>query len=281
MDKKFLSRMYPIRLSRNRWKIPLLAEHFCSSACPSKKCKSRYVKTQVKLSIFDTINPISVDGLLCNADRVVVPDSYFKLLIHFPLSNVFEVVVSTPDGMGFTLKNLLYSVKNLYEYIYEEEERTATPQIYELKKLCTDCGNKDLTKHLINVNKQDINLDDCCSICWSEYVIPENDNSGVCKLDCGHGFHCECITKWLEVSGTCPMCRKSVFGCESCKGSGIVYYTFTGVVIPIEERGTLPFRNPTFGIFGIHSYDFEHLLIDNILYDKASKELYIDIIAEI
>jgi hypothetical protein len=27
------------------------------------------------------------------------------------------------------------------------------------------------------------------------------------KLDCGHGFHIQCIKKWLAQKNTCPVCK--------------------------------------------------------------------------
>ncbi|NXT68705.1 DZIP3 ligase, partial [Chaetops frenatus] len=44
--------------------------------------------------------------------------------------------------------------------------------------------------------------DDPCTICHEEL----GGNS--CELECGHGFHRECIRTWLqEHSSTCPICR--------------------------------------------------------------------------
>lgn len=42
-----------------------------------------------------------------------------------------------------------------------------------------------------------------CSICQEEYEA--DDDIG--KLDCGHGFHIECIRHWLAHKNTCPVCK--------------------------------------------------------------------------
>jgi hypothetical protein len=54
-----------------------------------------------------------------------------------------------------------------------------------------------------------------CSICMTEMESTEK----LCKLGCGHTYHCDCISKWLkmplsdygrEIKGVCAMCRAPV-----------------------------------------------------------------------
>jgi len=238
--------------------------------------------TNINISTFNINNPQGDMGELYNYNTKVILDNSFVVSVYFPLSNVFEVIISTPnENEGFTLKELLYSIKNLYELIYEGEEETATPQIYNLKKFCTTCGNKDLSKYIIDI---DINnteeLDECC-ICFSneyENIVSENNYRPI-KLKCKHTYHDNCIRTWLKTSGTCPICRNNIFECNNCDGSGVIYYSFTGTVIPLEERGNILNRNHSNGIFGIHSYDLEDLIINDLFYDRIKKRLYMSIIA--
>ena len=46
-----------------------------------------------------------------------------------------------------------------------------------------------------------------CAIC----LLDMNANNGeiIDSLNCGHSFHCDCIHPWLDVSDTCPSCRRS------------------------------------------------------------------------
>ncbi|XP_028902372.1 E3 ubiquitin-protein ligase TTC3 isoform X1 [Ornithorhynchus anatinus] len=47
--------------------------------------------------------------------------------------------------------------------------------------------------------------EDPCIICHDEL------NQGVlCKLECGHQFHKQCIDPWLKEQNTCPTCRKHI-----------------------------------------------------------------------
>lgn len=41
-----------------------------------------------------------------------------------------------------------------------------------------------------------------CSICFEK--INKND---IEKTSCSHYYHSECIEKWLDKKGTCPLCR--------------------------------------------------------------------------
>ncbi|KAK1288318.1 E3 ubiquitin-protein ligase RING1 [Acorus calamus] len=49
---------------------------------------------------------------------------------------------------------------------------------------------------------------DDCRVCFDEFSV----GSEVMRMPCGHLFHRDCILKWLERSGVCPMCRLKMFG---------------------------------------------------------------------
>ncbi|XP_011498739.1 PREDICTED: E3 ubiquitin-protein ligase RNF115 [Ceratosolen solmsi marchali] len=45
-----------------------------------------------------------------------------------------------------------------------------------------------------------------CSVCWEDFVLQEP----VRELPCQHYYHESCIVPWLELHGTCPICRQSL-----------------------------------------------------------------------
>ncbi|XP_076179466.1 E3 ubiquitin-protein ligase Iruka isoform X2 [Ptiloglossa arizonensis] len=45
-----------------------------------------------------------------------------------------------------------------------------------------------------------------CSVCWEDFKVSEP----VKLLPCQHLFHAPCIVPWLELHGTCPICRQSL-----------------------------------------------------------------------
>ncbi|KAL5283244.1 RNF115.2 family protein [Megaselia abdita] len=58
----------------------------------------------------------------------------------------------------------------------------------------------------VQIHESDIENKLQCSVCWEDFVLNEN----VRKLPCMHCYHNNCIVKWLQLNGTCPICRKSV-----------------------------------------------------------------------
>ncbi|KAH8491838.1 hypothetical protein H0E87_021437 [Populus deltoides] len=61
---------------------------------------------------------------------------------------------------------------------------------------------KELSSHLPMV------LEKKCSICQDDY----EEDGEVGKLDCGHGFHIQCIKQWLGQKNTCPVCKTEPVG---------------------------------------------------------------------
>ncbi|KAL3575041.1 hypothetical protein D5086_023142 [Populus alba] len=61
---------------------------------------------------------------------------------------------------------------------------------------------KELSLHLPMV------LEKKCSICQDDY----EEDGEVGKLDCGHGFHIQCIKQWLGQKNTCPVCKTEPVG---------------------------------------------------------------------
>ena len=240
-------RIYPIRFTRKNWIINFYSLNENNN------------KTNIKLSTFDKNNPLSENNqLLYNIDEKVIKDEKFTIILNYPLSYNFTISISSDNG--FTLKELIYSIKILYEFIYEEEERTAIPQTYNLKKVCSSCNIKELENYSLNIEDND----DDCSICY------ESLDKYACKINCNHIFHKHCLKEWLKNSKTCPICRTNIFLCHRCDG-GIIYYQFNGVVIPLEYN--LLIRNNTNGIFGIYGYYMEDLILNYMFYDNVDKKL--------
>ena len=45
-----------------------------------------------------------------------------------------------------------------------------------------------------------------CHVCMEDFILDEKVRS----LPCKHIYHGDCIIPWLELHGTCPICRKTI-----------------------------------------------------------------------
>ncbi|KFP08525.1 E3 ubiquitin-protein ligase Praja-2, partial [Calypte anna] len=61
-----------------------------------------------------------------------------------------------------------------------------------------------LPQIIVTDDHDGIGKDQCCTICYSEYVKDEI----ITQLPCHHLFHRPCVIHWLQQSGTCPVCRR-------------------------------------------------------------------------
>lgn len=58
----------------------------------------------------------------------------------------------------------------------------------------------------VEVTDEEIKNQLQCSVCWEDFRL----NETVRKLPCLHIYHENCIVPWLDLHGTCPICRKSL-----------------------------------------------------------------------
>jgi hypothetical protein len=281
--------VYPLRKTALAWRIPIMTIHTCDESCLYKfskidiedecyivqkengkykngKCNKygKKISAFIQLKFFDIKKLIVDNEPLYNPHEIVISDTVIDIIVRFPLKNPVQISLFAPSKNGFTRAKLIDGLKKIYEFIYKEEERTATPIIYEYREDCINCKNKDIVDFLKN---KKLNQDELCSICY----FKENLN-GV-SLPCEHNFHKDCILSWLKENNTCPLCRKHVISCQSCNGLCFISHTEQNVVIPVEYRGNFRNRNTTDGIFGIWGYDFEDLYLKQLFYDKKRKIL--------
>lgn len=283
-----MRRPYPVRITKNRYRVNFNSFHVCSRRCSKKilqtndtfilidnpdyidgKCsRSKQIeKTLIRLEDFDLENPQGLNGPLYNKDEIIIQDSLIKIPIVFPLNNPIEIIVKS-NKEGFTLGEVIYLVKTLYSYIYEEEERSSPLQRYVFNSPCDFCENinpKDSVKPGLK--------EGLCPICYDNY---NETTSG--ELLCGHLFHQECIEKWIDTDGkkNCPLCRATIGpNCLQCNGERKVTFNFFCRVLPQELRDSRPLTHGTFSIWG---YDYDDLLLERISYDRIKKKLELEII---
>ncbi len=89
---------------------------------------------------------------------------------------------------------------------YDNEIRAAARwPLYYKEYECVHMMGISLNTYIPTENDIKASLD--CSICLESFIINESD---VCKTQCNHMYHKDCINKWLIKNRSCPKCRKYI-----------------------------------------------------------------------
>mmetsp|Transcript_21817 Transcript_21817/g.40145 ORF Transcript_21817/g.40145 Transcript_21817/m.40145 type:complete len:296 (-) Transcript_21817:86-973(-) len=100
---------------------------------------------------------------------------------------------------------------------YRLQYRDVTPEDYDLLCLLDEIAPKRLTApQSIVATLPNVLARDCgtsqCQICLAEI----NPQVRVVQLPCGHGFHRDCITRWMtQCRNSCPLCSSQI--CSASK----------------------------------------------------------------
>ena len=294
-----MNRVYPLRLSRTIWKIPLFCKHICTdNMCSNSiyyeqndannltitieenmggKCELNecIVSTYIHLYSYNLSNPCGHIGSLFQPDNVVIPDNEFRIYIDFPLNNPIDLGIRAQgNDQTFTLRELIYLIKLIYMSIYTEEELTSTSNTFTITSPCS-CINIELSTLITdNEIESDKEMENCC-ICYTNY----QENNQSTTLNCGHTFHKECILIWISKGRgvSCPLCRKMIQHCSQCNNTKIIEYQREYKVLPVEYRIDPLRRNQTDGIYGIYGWDFEGLVLETMIYNRKLKRLMVGI----
>jgi hypothetical protein len=282
-------RNYPVRTCRHRWKIHIHSTHSCTIRCQytlqaaqrdetvvlqlidnplfrDGRCHraDSLVNSVVRLATYERATAMCSSGRIHRPDDIVIPDRTIKVEVKYPLEHPADVSITSVNPSGFSLRELIHQIKKVYRYIYQEEERTATPSTFNLSRACEECSQTKPTLSPATVEEE---VD--CSVCCEGM----QDSVDCVSIRCGHTFHRKCIDEWLDYSRNCPLCRKCSSTCTACSDTGVVFYDYNGVVLPRSERGIDLHRNHTDGRFGIGECDFHDLYLYGMTYDRRRMSL--------
>ncbi|KAK1263270.1 E3 ubiquitin-protein ligase RING1 [Acorus gramineus] len=136
------------------------------------------------------------------------------------LYNFAELKVATLEDVHknlviFTQITRLRRVDFPDEYFDDEEEdegeleQAVTQSSIDPLELAVSASREavEALKVEIYEGKDGDDVDDC-RVCFDDFIV----GSEVMRMPCGHLFHRDCILKWLEKSGVCPMCRLKMSG---------------------------------------------------------------------
>lgn len=292
--------MYPIRFNRKSWCKPFIRPHECNGLCNIQyetddgEVKVIYDAACIYPEKYEPVSVSFVENFEFNCDEIVEIPSKVKFRIDFPCRNPFEFEhdFETHSSSGIRLKQILNVFKDAYRKMYEEEEKISTKQNFTYQKKCTECVLDEIKlKELLNLSlrRASESHDDVCNICLDSLTISASTSPPVQLSRCGHRFHKDCISKWINTqkevenellefddeialkrkNNSCPICRQAIFECHKCNNRLKYDTEYFGSVIPydFENEGE---RNETDGPYGIYSLYFEDLLFKGIVFDKEN-----------
>lgn len=254
--------MNTIRFNSQVWLIPLMRKHECNGITKCKKLNT-VEDAQISLDDFD----MTRDDILY-LDDIVIQDAEYTIKLDKPLRNAVYFVIHKIGGTK--LRELIWLISRLYKTIYQIEARTTPTSNITLDYTCLSCDDTPI--ELKDVQGSD----DSCSICFEQLT------ESVVQTPCSHSFHSKCINEWIRVSSraTCPMCRSTLRMCQHCDNTGFFTYTETFTEVPIELSRMLTgmvVRNTTDGVYGIHTYFFNQLILHGLQYNRTTKTVSMSI----
>ncbi|EDS34037.1 RING finger protein 126-B [Culex quinquefasciatus] len=128
------------------------------------------------------------------------------------LDNILrEILISVADGAnGGVGGTPMFFMGNPADYAWGREGLDTI--VTQLLNQMDNTGPPPLEKEKIaeipkvTISAEQVDMKLQCSVCWEDFQIDEV----VRKLTCAHVYHETCIIPWLELHGTCPICRKSL-----------------------------------------------------------------------
>jgi hypothetical protein len=216
----------------------------------------------VQISEFDNSQPRTMDGELLYDQQIVIPETEIYINIDFPVTHSKKIKVVSSNPLGFSLSHLIQSIKEVYEWVYSYEEQTATERQFLIEQRCLCNIDTPLYENIQN------QMDTSCPIC-----LDHDDKRPLGRTVCDHIFHTECLDTWASGGKeTCPLCRKVLRNCDTCNGTKRKTVYYNGKVLPKELRGS-SCRNRTDGMFGIYGYDIDQIYIEDMVYNRVTKTL--------
>ncbi|XP_066583701.1 E3 ubiquitin-protein ligase RNF115 isoform X3 [Prorops nasuta] len=139
--------------------------------------------------------------------RVALENFIPELIVN--LSGIGPRQPASQDGEP-PVSNVRVFLRNPGDYIWGRDGLDAI--VTQLLNQMDTTGPPPLPKNQIDeiptINVSQIQIDSKlkCSVCWEDFILSEP----VRQLPCQHLYHAPCIVPWLELHGTCPICRQSL-----------------------------------------------------------------------
>ncbi|KAK9675862.1 hypothetical protein RND81_11G036600 [Saponaria officinalis] len=96
----------------------------------------------------------------------------------------------------------------LFEGVFDQDEALSMPTAPENPTVDVDLPLTHEEVMTLNFPSVITSKESQCWVCTEEFE--ESQNGAITQITCGHVYHVHCITAWLCVRRTCPLCRLKV-----------------------------------------------------------------------
>ncbi|KAJ8912299.1 hypothetical protein NQ315_017332 [Exocentrus adspersus] len=164
-----------------------------------KHSENCHIRTIDKIHILEII--ITLTRLASSNLRQQVP---FENLLQ-------DFIVNLGVGVNWgTTGNMQLFLGNPGDYAWGREglDAIVTQLLNQMDSTGPPPVSKDVIDALpiVEVTEEQVIAKLQCSVCWESFISCEN----VRQLPCLHIYHEPCIRPWLELHGTCPICRQNL-----------------------------------------------------------------------
>ncbi|XP_023017536.2 E3 ubiquitin-protein ligase Iruka isoform X2 [Leptinotarsa decemlineata] len=154
-----------------------------------------------------------------NRARIVRPRTLTRLATsnlrqQIPLEHLLQDFVVNLGMNWATPQNMQVFLGHPGDYAWGREGLDAI--VTQLLNQMDSTGPPPVSKEVIDalpiveVTEEQVNVKLQCSVCWEDFQLRES----VRQLPCLHIYHEPCIRPWLELHGTCPICRQNLVNNE-------------------------------------------------------------------
>ncbi|KAF9764985.1 E3 ubiquitin-protein ligase [Nosema granulosis] len=117
----------------------------------------------------------------------------------------FLTIVLNESSLSLNESNLLYATL-VYLVIFDTCVFMLISIFFVLFVVIATAMKRRKSSFILNLSETNKYKYSCCSICLENY----QDNEFLMILYCDHNFHYECVSIWLDINNSCPICKKDL-----------------------------------------------------------------------
>lgn len=130
-------------------------------------------------------------------------DLYFTIDNSFDIDFIDEIINTIYRNLRDDI-DYVYIDNVLSSYRLDDYENVLNQSFEETTSSISK--NENLEINLDQFTYTKLNVDEMCTICLNSLETGEL----VCRLNCSHTFHFDCVNEWCKYKSQCPMCRDDV-----------------------------------------------------------------------